>query len=172
MYKRTHTAQFEKEEQQRIAERRRKAEAKAQNERMRILDQEREQFRQRKKVEMEMERKRARQRDYEMQWTAILGANRHRSDLHFADIPWPIFRELEDVSNPQLEENEVSNFILFDLPAPEDRKRCIRAALLLYHEDKFESRVAARLKEGERDKARATAQRVTVILNSLMQIAS
>ena len=124
---------------------------------------------------------------YEERWSKLLeqlrevGSARDESGLRFEDIPWPIFPtrkskegrrfELEDFTKEAIEsflsisgnaENEGSegNVVMKD---------AVRATMLRFHPDKFESRILVRVREKDRGLVQEVANIVTRVLNELSQ---
>ncbi|TDL23017.1 hypothetical protein BD410DRAFT_787833 [Rickenella mellea] len=120
------------------------------------------------------------------------GNGKETEHLDFESVPWPIFlpdRQVviteEDISRDTIsafllprppQSRSILDSLLDPLldkqgqdPPPETVSRdTLRAALLRYHPDKFNSRVLPRVRENERDRVRELAGTVVRVLNEML----
>lgn len=167
--------------------------AREETKRLQALD---EEERKRRRRERHDKRYKEAKERYEKQWKVLLSGQRiedERKDLHFEEIPWPVFpvdvgpsthqkgKQSEAVPNVCLEDltvDAVSKFLLSSTESsglPTDdasrkiRRDKLREAMLRFHPDKFEGRILPRVQESDKDQVREGVSKVAIALNRLME---
>jgi hypothetical protein len=106
---------------------------------------------------------------YESRWAAILGDSKSREPLTFGNIPWPMTSRPRNLNGITTE--GIKEFLLSEAHSPrQSQKERIRAALRLWHPDRF-GRVLGRVDERERRTVEDGVGIVARELNKLMETA-
>lgn len=122
---------------------------------------------------------------YEEMWLMLLARHpeednsEERNILSFQDIPWPVAPPLSEAVSMSPEDISLDAISAFLLPSTESvkgdadtapsAKDILRATMLRFHPDKFESRVLSRVQEKDREQVKEAAGVVVRALNALLK---
>lgn len=110
---------------------------------------------------------------YEKRWSDILKpppASLPPNSLDFDNIPWPVFPP--PTSLDSLNKDTIAAFLLSDkVPGASEKtiKQRLREAFLVFHPDRFESKVLAAVKDRDKERVREASGRVVRALNALAE---
>ncbi|KAG9038379.1 hypothetical protein FRB95_001791 [Tulasnella sp. JGI-2019a] len=174
MWERTHKADAEERVAKEKERAKRKKKEKTLREKTKEIEREEVERRRRKKEERANEQFVEGWKAYERRWAnlqqAAATATLVSGSLGFDDLPWPVVVDGSRTSLEGLNREVISAFLLSPLHSAEKSRRArVRGALLLYHPDRFESRLMMGVRHKERDRVKDAVGRVARALTSLAE---
>lgn len=167
MWERTHKAEHEARQRKKEAAEERKRRKKELKEKTKLLEEEEKERRRRKKAEKEQANFLSTWNSYEARWAVLQKAAAASTlapeSLGFPDIPWPTLSDTVD-------KESIAAFLLDErLPGDKPRKQRLRDAFLLYHPDRFESKIMPAVRDADRERVKEAVGHVIRVLNALAE---
>lgn len=173
MWRRTHRAEVEAQEQAEKEKRKRKEKEKARREESKKMDREVDERRSRKQQLKEQQGALDAWSAYDTRWTQLRsgGPSTSNSKLKFTDLPWPSYPSPRlPLSQEALSKQAISAFLLSPLHSVgKPRKQRLREALLLYHPDRFVAKWMGLVRERDVADVQEAVGRIARVLTGLVE---
>ncbi|QRV84169.1 hypothetical protein RhiJN_12185 [Ceratobasidium sp. AG-Ba] len=171
MWRRTHRAEVEAQEQAEVQKQKRKEKEKARKEETRRMEREAEERRAKRQQVKQQQHAVDAWIAYDARWNQLRAGRAQPGELAFTDLPWPSYPPPKLPLSPEaLSRKAVTSFLLSPLHSiGKPRKQRLREALLLYHPDRFVAKWMGLVQEADALSVQEAVGRVARVLTAHLE---